>query len=169
VIGLQVSGSGLALYLLPRPGGVGLSATAPRPPDVVIRGTLAELSDYALRAGTGRGGGRLEIIGDVGLAQSLQRLLARIEPDWEEAMAHWLGDTAARKLAVGVREASELGRELLRTLSGSLSEYLRYERPLLPDQHEIDDFVAAVDTLRDDVERVRVRIGRVRSGLDTAE
>jgi len=163
VIGLQVSGSLLALYLLPQANGVQLRDSPPRDPDVVIRGTLAQLSDYVLRSTSGRGGGRLEVIGDVGLAQQLQRVLARIEPDWEEAMSQWVGDTAARKLGAGVRDVMSLGREMAGTLSASLSEYLRYEQPLLPDALEVDDFNAAVDRLRDDVERLRTRIERLRS------
>ena len=107
----------------------------------------------------------MEISGDIGLAQQLQSVMRGLEIDWEEYLSHWVGDTPARKILRMARHS----REFL-TYSGSrlgmdISEYLRYEKHWFPVQLEIDEFVDAVDVLRNDVERFRQRIDRVEHQL----
>ena len=158
VIAIDVSGTGHAFLLVPELGALRLHATGSRESDVTIRGRPLELLRHVVARRTDRGGGHIEIAGDVEVAQQLQEILSRLEPDWEEALSQWVGDTAARKLRRGAEALLRFGREARGSLSFSLSEYLRYERHLLIDRPLADAFVRSVDDLRDDVERLNARL-----------
>ena len=168
VIAVEVTGTGIAFRLVPEAGALRLHATGPREPDVTIRGRPLELLRHVAARGTGRGGGHIEISGDVEVAQRLQQILARLEPDWEEALSQWVGDLPARKLVRAGGALVAFGREARASLSFSLSEYLRYERRVLVDRPAADSFVRAVDDLRDDAERLRARLQLLDRRLEQA-
>jgi len=105
--------------------------------------------------------GKLEIIGDVGLAQQFQSIMKNIDLDWEEYLSHWLGDTMAHKLGNFLRDSIKFVSETRKTLALDVSEYLQYEKEVLPDHSEIVEFSDNVDELRNDIERLKVRIGKL--------
>ena len=55
------------------------------------------------------------------------------------------------------------GKSPISTLEKDLGEYLQEELRLLPVRIEIDAFLAAVDSLRDDSERLQARFDRLRA------
>jgi ubiquinone biosynthesis protein UbiJ len=103
----------------------------------------------------------MEIIGDTGLAQRFQQIIRNLEIDWEEHLSHWFGDMTAHKLVRILTQTSELLKETHRTISMDISEYLRYEKDMLPDREEVEEYIAAVDVLRNDAERLQLRIARL--------
>jgi len=107
----------------------------------------------------------MEIIGDTGLAQRFQQIIKNMEIDWEEHLSHWLGDTAAHKLGRIFRQSREFLKETHQTISMDISDYLRYEKDMLPDQDVIDEYISAVDVLRDDAERLQMRIARLQKKI----
>ena len=44
----------------------------------------------------------------------------------------------------------------------NVSEYLKEEALILPDQSQVNEYLSAVDTLRADVERLEARITRLK-------
>ncbi len=164
VIAVEVTSTPVAFRLVPEAGALRLHADGPREPDVTIRGRPLEL----LRHMAARGGGHIEIAGDVEVAQRLQQILSRLEPDWEEALSQWVGDLAARKVCRGADALRAFGREVRQSLSFSASEYLRYERRVLVDRPAADRFVHDVDDLRDDAERLRARVQLLDRRLEQA-
>lgn len=164
ILAIEVTGTRYHFHVTIVDGGIDLSDASTPEPDVTVRGTPSEF--MAFLRGMPEGGSAaatIEIAGDIGLAQELQALVKRLEPDWEEYLSQWLGDTPARKLANLIRESSRYFTDARQTLSADISEYLRYEAEVLPDRTELDEFNAAVDTLRNDAERLRVRIDRLRA------
>lgn len=159
VIRLELAGPGLVLYLLPGAARLELAAECRQPPHVRIRATPAELIGY-LAGAAPRPGGGLEIAGDVGVAERLQAVLKQIDPDWEEELSRWLGDTAARKAGRLLRDTFHWTRRAARSTAQDLNEYLRYETAAVAERADVSAFTAAVDTLRDDVERLRARLER---------
>ena len=131
--------------------------------DVGIRGSPVNLVAYLMSSsGKGEGfTGRLEIIGDVGLAQDFQSIIKAADPDWEEFLSRWLGDTLAHKMGNMVRGTITFARNTKRTLELDISEYLRYEKEILPEQCEVDEYIAAIDRLRNDTERLKVRVSKL--------
>ncbi|MEX2524914.1 MAG: SCP2 sterol-binding domain-containing protein [Gammaproteobacteria bacterium] len=161
-LAVAVTGTRYQFYITIVDDGVAVSDVATLEPDVTVRGTPSEFMAFLRRTSDGgSAAGTIEIAGDVGLAQELQALIRRLEPDWEEYLSGWLGDTPARKLANLAQQSARFVVQARRTVNADISEYLRYETEVLPDRAELDEFNAAVDTLRDDVERLRVRIDRL--------
>jgi ubiquinone biosynthesis protein UbiJ len=156
VFAFEITGPGIGFVLAPGADGVRVHAPGTVAPDVTVRGRPAAL----LRHLAGRGG-HIEVAGDVELAQRLQQVLARLDPDWEEALAAWVGGSAARNLCRGAAALRDCMRTARASLGASVSEYLRYERRVLVDRPEAETFVGAVDDLRDDVERLRARLQRL--------
>lgn len=103
----------------------------------------------------------MDISGDVALAQDFQKILHSIEIDWEEELSHWIGDTAAHKLGRLVKHTRKFIQETKKTIALDVSEYLRYEKDMLPDREEVEEFITAVDDLRNDTERMQQRIERL--------
>ena len=52
-------------------------------------------------------------------------------------------------------------RAATETFACDMGEYLREERRLTPTRFEVDDFASDVDKVRDDVERLEIRIARL--------
>ena len=163
VLSLEFINTGLTLYIIPGSGGVRLETSNSGDVNVSIRGTPVNLAAYLMSAsGKGEGfTGRLEIIGDVGLAQDFQTIIKAADLDWEEFMSRWLGDTLAHKMGNFVRSTLTLARDTKRTLELDISEYLRYEKEILPEQSEVDKYIAAIDELRNDTERLKVRVNKL--------
>ncbi len=135
--------------------------------DVLIRGTPLDLLVYMRSSGESRATvtGNMEIKGDLGLAQDFQRLLHRLEIDWEEQAARLVGDTLARKASNIARAGVDFLRQLKNKIQMDLSEYALYETEVLPDRDEVERFNNSVDVLRDDLERLKQRLHRISADL----
>lgn len=135
--------------------------------DVTIKGSPSTLLAYVLaeKAQVTGMAGNIEIIGDVGLAQRFQAIMKGLDIDWEEPLSHWFGDTAAHKLGNLIRAGVNFSRQAKKTLLDDVSEYLRYEKEYLLDDSEINTFIADVDRLRHDAERIKLRLHRLEQGL----
>ena len=163
VLALELLNTGLVLHLMPAPDGMRLESDYSGEANVTIRGTPVNLLAYLMSTSGKADGftGRLEIIGDVGLAQDFQALIKNVDLDWEEFLSHWLGDTLAHKMGKIFRGSVNFVRNTKHTLELDVSEYLRYEKELLPEKHEVEDYITAIDELRNDAERLNLRINKL--------
>ena len=167
VIGLEFSQTRLRFFLLPGAWGLriqaDLEADLEAGPDVWIKGTPANFLKL-LRAARAEAPGLpadLQIMGDIALAQRFQAILRALDIDLEGPLARLVGDALAVQIS---RLASGAGRYLSdsgRSLALNLSEYLRFEIQLLPDDLQVREFCDAVDTLRQDADRLAQRLARL--------
>ena len=132
-------------------------------PDVVVRAppfTLlrliasAESIDGVLPA-------EVSISGDLKLVEKLSSLARRAYIDWEEPLAKLLGDSLGHEVARGLRGFASWARTASETFVLDAGEYVREERRLTPTRIEVEDFANDVEVLRDDVERLDVRVARL--------
>ncbi|MGH8129117.1 MAG: ubiquinone biosynthesis accessory factor UbiJ [Gammaproteobacteria bacterium] len=126
-------------------------------PDAEVTGTLAQLA-AAGRSGSPKG---LSVSGDAELVHGLSRAMARLPAAAWERLAQTIGDVPARgleRLGAGLLSAFNDTRE---RLAGTLAEYLQYEVRAVVSRAELDDFLSAVDRLRDDAERLGKRFDRL--------
>jgi ubiquinone biosynthesis protein UbiJ len=163
-VGLVVAGTDLALTLYPGPWGFYLRAGLDPAADAVIRGTPLALirlgaSDEATRE---LFAGEVRIDGDVRLGTRMRQLFTQLEIDWEEQLAGLLGDVVAHQLGRRLRELSAWRRRSGEALAADVGEYLNEESRTLPSRPETESFMAEVDVLRDDVERLAARLRRLR-------
>jgi len=163
VIAIEVPAAGVTLMLEFEASGLRLKPAGTASPDVTIRGGPLSLLGLLLSKDLDEPGptADLEIAGDVNLAQQFQAVMRNLEIDWEEYLSGWTGDTAARKLGLLFAGARRCGRETVHAIAQDVGEYLKYEQEALPDRSEVEEFVAAVDAIRDDAERCRQRIARL--------
>jgi ubiquinone biosynthesis accessory factor UbiJ len=102
------------------------------------------------------GGVRIE--GDAEVAQGFRDLLAAARPDVEEELARLVGDVAAHQLGNLARGALQFGRRVADTVTANISEYLTEESRDAVGRVEVDEFIRAVDKLRDDVDRAEAKL-----------
>lgn len=161
VIAIEITQPAWWLYLLPGSHGITLEALAPERVDVSIAGRPGALLGMVIGDQDAGSQGHVEIRGDIHLAQQVQRIMKAADVDWEELLSAYLGDMAAHHLG---RIGREMGRSMNaagRSFANQFVEYMRYEQTMLPPRREVERFIEAIDTLRDDVERARQRLARL--------
>lgn len=168
----RLAGRALEVRVRATPIGMRFEATRERlavgrpaadaPADAVLEGTPFALARLA-RPGVARpaAGGQLHITGDPDVAQDFQQLFAAAPPDFEEELARLTGDVAAHHLANFARDALDFGRKVTWTCARNAAEYLTEESHDLPTRTEAEEFLAAVDGLREAVDRLEARVARL--------
>jgi len=138
-------------------------------PDLAVRSTIAGLIAQlpgllGASADDGHAApGRLRIEGDAELAQQLQRLATRFDPDWQRPFAAVFGDVLGVQVANAVAAALRQARTLGAGFAGSAAEYVVEESRDVVGRDELNAFHDDVDAVRDDVERVAARIARLQA------
>lgn len=163
VLLLELINTDFIIYILPSEEGLHLQTEYAGKTNVKIRGTPSDMVTYLLKSNKRTAGfaGSIEVIGDVGLAQDFQSVLLNIDLDWEEQLAHWFGDTLAHQLGRILRGGASFARSSGEKLQQDVSEYLRFECELTLEKTALARFGSDVDTLRNDVERLKLRINRL--------
>jgi len=106
--------------------------------------------------------GDVEIRGDAELAQKFRELVLLLHPDLEEDLSLLVGDVPAHQIGRFARMALGWTRNAARTTAENVGEYLAHERQDLVSRNEGEQFLRAVDTLREDVDRLEARIALLR-------
>lgn len=137
-----------------------LDTTQPQSASATLTGTplsLMQLAgatpEAALRTGA------VHIEGDAEVAQTFSELLKHARPDLEEELSRFVGDVAAHQIGNFARSALAFGRRAGDTFAQNVAEYLQEEGRDLPTRTEADEFIAGVDKLRDDADRLDARLG----------
>lgn len=168
VIAFDVEGLGRSFYLVPGPSGeVQLLAHYEGEPDCRLQApplALSRMNDHRASAEQ-LFSGQVRIEGDTELAHRIGKILGAMDIDWEEQLSRYTGDLVAHDIGNLVRGAARWGRSALDTLGLDLQEYLQQELQVLPARPELEAFLADVDRLRDDVERLQARVSLLHGGL----
>lgn len=163
VIAIEPEASGLVFYLRFGPNGVRVSDRCSEEATVRIRGTLlALLRQWRNRGATDDG---IIIEGDVAVGREFQAVPAHWDVDWEEQLSKLVGDVAAHQIGRFQRGVRDWGRQTGETLLRDGAEYLQQEAQALPPRHAVEQFLSAVDVLREDADRLAARVDRLRRRL----
>ncbi len=166
IIAIESTDLGLNCYLLPGPHGVQLLDRYDGEPTVRIRGSLAAL----VRQSSGRQqGGEVAVEGDAAVGREFQAILMDLHIDWEEQLSQVIGDVAAYRLGRLWRGFRDWGQQTSGVLLRDSGEYLQQELRVLPPHHAVEQFLTAVDVLREDTDRLALRIERLRRQLTVDE
>ena len=132
-------------------------------PDLVIEGGVFDLAMLGVAASpeSVMRDRRITMSGDVELAHAMKTLLQAFDPDWEEALSQIVGDFLARKTGVGVRSLRDWLATARTSVTDTVGEILTEEKRLLPTRLRYQQHQVEVEHLRDDVERLSVRIDRL--------
>ena len=141
--------------------------------DLAVRstlgGVLAQLPFLAnARRGNSAPAGRVKVSGDAELARRLQQLATRFDPDWQQPFVKAFGEVLGVQIAQALRAALVQARRSAKDLAESAAEYVTEESRDVVPRAELEAFHDDVDVLRDDVERLGVRVTRLRQQLGGA-
>ena len=160
VLGLSLDGLGWDFFIELTPDGTRVLASFERTADVHLHGTPLALGRLATQAARGDNtlpqGVRVD--GDTELLNRFRSLLTQVGFDPEELVAKVVGGGAAHRLVGGLKNLLGWGRSTASTLTQDTAEYLREETRDLARKIDADEWMDAVDVLRDGSERLEARI-----------
>lgn len=99
-----------------------------------------------------------EIKGDMALAEDIKAVFASLDVDMEEQVAKVVGDPLAVNLCYWGKEFTGWLQSTRQQCQEDMRDYLQEETQLLIPPCLVSEFIAQTHTLRDDVERLEVRI-----------
>ncbi|HHW4678853.1 MAG TPA: ubiquinone biosynthesis accessory factor UbiJ [Xylella sp.] len=105
--------------------------------------------------------GRIRMAGDAELAQHLQQLAARFDPDWEQPFVMVFGELLGVQVAAVLRMVLRQIQKNAVDLAQSTVDFVTEESGSLVPRAELEVFYDDVDVLRDDVERLAARLARL--------
>lgn len=161
---LKLEGLNIDLYIL----GPAQADSAPalsvaldseRPVDTVIAGTPSALLAMAVPAWRRPGSG-VRIEGDVGVAQAIEGLMRRLDPDWEALFVDTLGVVIGHQAWRLMRSSLTAGREMGTVAADQVGHFLREESDWVVTQKEGRQFSQAVDHLREATDRLEAALRR---------
>jgi ubiquinone biosynthesis protein UbiJ len=160
-IAIDITDIDFQLYCHPGDWGIRLSRNPPaRDVDATISGRLMALVNLASlddKVSTSIQE-RVSFQGNIALAQKLQKILAGLDIDWEEALAQRTGDVLAFQIHQRTRNLGTWLRQSAESLLQTSSEYLREEAGLSPTEVEFEVFQSRLTELKHDVARTEARL-----------
>lgn len=131
--------------------------------DTVIKATVLSLlrlalgSDYQVMLNSGK----LQIEGDIELANQLNTVLKNIDIDWEEIASKYMGDATAHQIGIFSKRFKNYRDRSVENFKLDVSEYLQEESRIVPTKLELDKFLNNVDELEADIDRLEMRTNRL--------
>lgn len=168
-IALELRGFDLVVCLRIADGHVSVVPEPDTEADTTLRGTPLGFARLGLGGDSTDTlfSGEVSISGDVEAGQAFKAVLDELDIDWEEQLAGLTGDMVAHQLGNAARTAGNWLRQGGTTLEQNLGEYLQEELRVTPTRIEIENFIADVDRLRMDLERLEARIRRLAAAGDS--
>ncbi|QEL54193.1 ubiquinone biosynthesis accessory factor UbiJ [Chromobacterium paludis] len=118
-----------------------------------LSGQAPQLADIALE-------------GDAELAAALGRIIGQLQWHAGEDLSRVFGDVAAQRIETLARGLFGFKGQLAFRLADNWMEHLREDGAMLAGRHRVGRFVAEVDQLRDDADRLDKRLARLEAALN---
>lgn len=165
IITFEFISSKAKINVVPTRAGISINTSYLKKTDVIIKSTPTDFIKTMLFVKYGNRDAPIDmqVIGDITLAQDFQKIMRNLEIDFEEPLSEWVGDTFAYHIGQFLRKSTRLGYTTVDTLIADISEYLRFEIEMLPDELLVDEFNKEVDLLRNETELVSKRIEKINS------
>ena len=160
VIKLEMTGINKVLYMLPNRRGIQVLTEYEGSADTVLRGSPVSLFKMGLVSNAANLllKGEIEITGDTRLGHQFKNVFSQMDIDWSEPLANLLGDSLAYQIQQSASEFAHWGKQTVKSVSTSFSEYLQEESRDVVTGTELNIFNEAVDQLRNDVDRIQARV-----------
>jgi ubiquinone biosynthesis protein UbiJ len=127
--------------------------------DTVLRGTPISLFKMGLVSNAANLllKGEIEISGDTRLGHRFKNVFSQMDIDWSEPLAGLVGDGLAYQLQQTGSKLGRWGKQTVKSVSTSFSEYLQEESRDVVTETELEIFNEDVDRLRNDVDRLQAK------------
>jgi len=163
IIAFEFIHTKIKLYITPSENGLNIDSKCNKDPDVLIKSSPTNFLKTMLpsKYGVADFPVDMQVVGDITLAQDFQKIMKNLDIDLEDPLSKWVGDTLAYQIGQFMRKAGNITFKTVETLMVDISEYLRFEIEMLPDELLVEEFSKEVDLLRNDTELVSKRIDRL--------
>lgn len=160
VIKLDIIGTDKVLYMMPDGKGIQVSTEHEGEVDTTLRGTPISLFKMGMVSDAAKLllKGEVEISGDTRLGHQFKNVFSQMDIDWSEPLANLVGDTLSYQLQQTGKKIGWWGKDAIKSVSRSFSEYLQEESRDVVTETELNIFNDDVDRLRDDVDRLQAKI-----------
>ena len=164
VIKLEILGINKEIYMFPNEKGIHIRMEYEGPADTVLRGTPLSLFKMGMVSNAANVllKGEVEISGDTRLGHQFKNVFSQMDIDWSEPLANLFGDSVAYQLHQSSKKIGRWGRQVMSSVSTSVSEYLQEESRDVVTDTELKIFYEAVDLLRNDADRLQAKIKLLR-------
>ncbi len=154
----------LDLYLIPGDDGIMLCGQYHAPADTVLKGSANEFFKLATADDPASAliNGELELHGSSNALIELQKIGAQLDIDWETPIVQLFGDVVGHQISEGLRQASQFGLQLFKSLQRQTEDYLTQESELLVPDWQVENFLAEVDQLSLRTERLEAKLNRLK-------
>ena len=144
------------IYITPSENGLTIDDECSKDPDVLIKSTPINFIRLLLSSKTKTQDIPIDmqVVGDINLARDFQKVMSNLQTDFEEPLSRILGDTLAFQIGNFLRKAEGFTSNIAEKMMLDISEYLRFEIEMLPDELLVDEFSKEVDSLRDETELI---------------
>ena len=167
IIAIDFENTKLKLYITPMGNSLRIKTECDANPDVSIKCTVGSFIKTILPSKIQPPifPINMKIVGDTALARDFQNIISNLKVDFEEPLSGFLGDTLAFQVGRFIRKIASSTFLTVETIMLDISEYLRFEVEMLPDELLINEFNKEVDCLRDETELISKRIDKFNNFL----
>lgn len=166
IVRVEVTGLFLQFNLVAESNGLIIMSEYDGQVDAVISGAPFSLLNLSLQTQPNLANHPdIQIEGDIRLVQQLTQLIKQLPIDWEEYIAQIVGDIPAHQFGNAMRQCGDYTRERMTSYESNISEYLQEELKYLPAPPEVEHFLNTIDQLRDDTERLTLRVQKLQRAL----
>lgn len=160
IISIEIKGLNKTLSLFPSADGFMVLVDFDGEADATISGTPIALAKMGIAKDPKDllFSGEIKITGDTAVANKFNRILSKLDIDWEELLAKNVGDIAAHKMGNFFRSANHWFTRSTNSVSLDSAEYIQEEAKLSPSNAELRKFIRQVDELREATDRLAARI-----------
>ena len=164
VIKIEIAGTTKVLFMFPGKHGIHINTVHEGAVDTILRGSPLSLFKMGLvsNAATMLLKGEVEISGDTRLGHQFKSVFSQMDIDWSEPLAELVGDTLAYQMQQSGKKLGQWGRDSIKSVATSVSEYLQEESRDVVTATELEIFNDAVDQVRNDVDRLQAKINLMR-------
>jgi ubiquinone biosynthesis accessory factor UbiJ len=159
-LGIQVQQPSLALYIKVYGSKLHLSSMHEGDATTTIIGAASSLLALLLKREelSSLQGKGVELRGDIGFAQALQKLLLNLDIDWEFHLSRFIGDIPTQALHDGIEKTQRYASRTAQRVGEDVQNFLKEESGLLPSNAELEAFYAQVQDLVLRVDRSEARL-----------
>ena len=168
---IELIESEFSFDLRPCPDGFILEPATDTQAEVTLRGSLWAFAQLAREGAYSQvfAEGRITMEGDAELGQAFQRLLGKLDIDWEELTSQLLGDMAARQVHRTLEGLGNWFRQSSRYFHENTGEFLQQELKVTPSRVEVDALTNEIEKLRADSARLEARVARLQKAINPPE
>ncbi len=165
VIELELTDLPFHHYFLPSESGLVVQSSFPGKADVRISGSASGFIQLiqARRKGETLIGSDVQFEGDVAVGQGFEKLMASLNPLWEETFSRVAGDPLAHGASQLLNSLGDFFSHSMGSLAKNTKDYIQEEARFSPAAIEIQNFSDDIGVLRSDFSRLEARFRRLNS------